>query len=118
MLSDHLMTNHVSWFFLQAVLQMLLQIGRSAPNGSVLAGEFSALQQQLIPFFCTFFTSTKNGGLKFSGEGWWCYLYFVLNLSFFQYVCPRMDFGRATLVLFPIMVSLSKKTKHVGKNKC
>jgi pre-rRNA-processing protein IPI1 len=45
----------------QAVLQMLLQIGRSAPNGSVLAGEFSALQQQLIPFFCTFFTSTKNG---------------------------------------------------------
>nr|XP_024366973.1 testis-expressed protein 10-like isoform X2 [Physcomitrium patens] len=44
----------------QAVLRMLLYIGRSAPEGSSLADEFSALQPHMIPFFCSFIASTRS----------------------------------------------------------
>jgi hypothetical protein len=46
----------------QAVLQMLLHIGRSAPEGSTLSEEYAALQPHMIPFFCTFLASTKSEG--------------------------------------------------------
>lgn len=47
-------------FPFQAVLRMLLYIGRSAPEGSSLADEFSALQPHMIPFFCSFIASTRS----------------------------------------------------------
>lgn len=46
----------------KAVLQMLLHIGRSAPEGSTLFEEYAALQPHMIPFFCTFLASTKSEG--------------------------------------------------------
>ncbi|KAG0590671.1 hypothetical protein KC19_1G118100 [Ceratodon purpureus] len=46
----------------QAVLQMLLHIGRSAPEGSTLSEEYAALQPHMIPFFCTFLASSKSEG--------------------------------------------------------
>ena len=47
---------------LQAVLQMLVHIGRSAPEGSTLADEYATLQPHMIPFFCTFLASTRSDG--------------------------------------------------------
>ncbi|BBN01905.1 pre-rRNA-processing protein IPI1 [Marchantia polymorpha subsp. ruderalis] len=38
----------------QAVLEMLLHLGRSSPDGSPLAERYTGLQQAMVPFFCTF----------------------------------------------------------------
>ncbi|KAL2644793.1 hypothetical protein R1flu_012380 [Riccia fluitans] len=36
----------------QAVLEMLLHLGRSSPESSVLAERYNGLQQAMVPFFC------------------------------------------------------------------
>lgn len=52
--------NDPSCALLQTVLQMLVHIGRSAPEGSTLADEYATLQPHMIPFFCTFLASTRS----------------------------------------------------------
>ncbi|CAM6103500.1 unnamed protein product [Calypogeia fissa] len=44
----------------QAVLEMLLYIGRSSAEGSALAESYTGLQQAMVPFFCTFLPSKQK----------------------------------------------------------
>ncbi|KAI5066236.1 hypothetical protein GOP47_0018860 [Adiantum capillus-veneris] len=50
-----------------AILKVLHYLGRSAPQGSVLAEEFLALQPTLIPFFSTSHLSKLNQGQRLHG---------------------------------------------------
>ncbi|KAJ7553896.1 hypothetical protein O6H91_06G117100 [Diphasiastrum complanatum] len=51
----------------KAVLQMLLHLGRSARDGSVLSDQYSSLQPALIPFLCTILPSKHKEGTSVFG---------------------------------------------------